>query len=154
MSGAELKSHDTYKKNLIFIYSVVGHNQSTNSIVLDTFGKHFFGKPFIGVFPKDKTPKLKMNQMAILNLDNSDEAGSHWVAICRDPKGTLFYDSFGRHFNTVGFDKKNWTNADLKDREQLSKILNDTIEQADCGQRCLAFMKTYKQLGYEMAKKI
>ena len=45
-------------------------------------GNRIFGVKFRGVFPSDRIPRLNdLTPYAILNLDNSKQSGSHWIAI-------------------------------------------------------------------------
>ena len=37
-------------------------------------------KNYIGTYSKDNCPVLKNNQSTIINLQNSDKSGSHWVS--------------------------------------------------------------------------
>ena len=50
--------------------------RSTTDTQLNKLGKHIFGKLFIGVFPSDKVPKLKVNEMCIINTDDSTQPGN------------------------------------------------------------------------------
>ena len=36
-------------------------------------------KNYIGTYSKDNAPILKNNQSTIINLQNSDKIGSHWI---------------------------------------------------------------------------
>tara|TARA_Y100000034_G_scaffold68846_3_gene83086 strand:- start:316 stop:807 length:492 start_codon:yes stop_codon:yes gene_type:complete len=150
----EIKAHKLYEKELKRMIKLIGHNNTTDNFELDTYGKKLFGKKYVGTHPKDLTPDLKPNQYAIINLDDSDKEGSHWVTIAKFSNGnTLFYDSFGRHSNTLGF-TETYENADTSDREQQSKFIGDKIEQVTCGQRSLAFLSVCNELGYNYAKLI
>ena len=40
-------------------------------------------KHFSGVFSKDKIPLIENNKSLIFNFQNSDQKGSHWVALSR-----------------------------------------------------------------------
>jgi len=40
-------------------------------------------------------PPLKRSQFLVLNLDNLDGEGTHWVALCRRDNRLEYYDSFG-----------------------------------------------------------
>ena len=54
-------------------------------------------KSWLGVFPKDRLPYIFSYPAALIfNTDNSDEPGSHWIAIYfgRNRKAE-FFDSFG-----------------------------------------------------------
>jgi hypothetical protein len=122
----------------------IQNNYTKNSGVtyldqLDQIGRKIFGNKFRGVFPSDKIPKLNgIKRYCILNLDKSDEPGSHWVALAKLQDGeTIFYDSFGRCHTKIIPNLNLSGNGRIinseKDREQT------TVEE-NCGQRCLAFL--------------
>ena len=49
----------------------------------------------IGVFSKDQLPKLQVGSYYV-NMQNSDDGGSHWVLVkVFDKKNALYFDSFG-----------------------------------------------------------
>jgi hypothetical protein len=53
---------------------------------------------FLGVYSKDNLPKkIKINQSVVMNLDNDDGNGTHWVAIYNgdDSDYIEFFDSYG-----------------------------------------------------------
>src|SRR5689334_18280925 len=54
-------------------------------------------KYFLGTFPADKIPKPdRYPASLVVNMDNSDKPGSHWVAMFMPSSQTIFYyDSFG-----------------------------------------------------------
>ena len=53
-------------------------------------------KNFRGVFMRDQLPKNPNNvETGIINLDNSTGAGTHWVAYAIDPRGVIYFDSYG-----------------------------------------------------------
>ena len=45
---------------------------------IDEILKH--DKNYIGTYSKDNVPVLKNNQSTIINLQNSNKMGSHWVS--------------------------------------------------------------------------
>ena len=69
-----------FENNLILLMDFSGSN-STDNIQLHHISEYLFNygkkKPFIGVFPADKMPILKNNDMCIVNTD--DKAGIHWI---------------------------------------------------------------------------
>lgn len=101
-------------------------------------GKHLFGSKFDGVFSADQIPSKFRSIIA--NLDDSDEPGSHWVAIARAPCGRyLVYDSFGRDSDKI-----------LKGKLRALKKVQDTENDAEqdkeednCGARCLAWLDVF-----------
>ena len=53
-------------------------------------------KNFRGVFMRDQLPLKPMkNETGIINLDNSNGEGTHWVAYAIDPRGIVYFDSYG-----------------------------------------------------------
>ena len=49
-----------------------------SNLKIDEILRH--DKNFIGTFPKDNCHVLKNNQSTIINLQDSDKMGSHWVS--------------------------------------------------------------------------
>ena len=50
--------------------------------------------PFRGVYPMDRLPKRQPGAY-VINMDNHDEPGSHWVAVYDDKKNVEYMDSYG-----------------------------------------------------------
>ena len=50
---------------------------------------------FSGVYSKDQIPLIENNKSLIFNLQNSDQKGSHWVALSRKSNNIFISDSFG-----------------------------------------------------------
>jgi hypothetical protein len=60
----------------------------TNFDIIDHFKDNTH---FGGVFGRDNLPKTKNKTFYIVNLNKSDEPGSHWVLIFNN----IYFDSFG-----------------------------------------------------------
>lgn len=53
-------------------------------------------KKFAGVFSKDELPKLKPNKFYIINMQNHEDPGTHWVYLdTLRPNFAYYFDSFG-----------------------------------------------------------
>jgi len=91
----------------------------------------------------DKIPKMKPNQSCIINLDNSSQPGSHWIALFKTPRrGTIIYDSFGRKAKKI-LNKKLYSKNPLESIGKYLETENDAeqrIDESNCGQRCLAWL--------------
>ena len=83
---------------------------TTYGNLLNEKGHLLFGDRFLGVFAADQLPKvkdIKVGEMYIANLDDSDESGSHWIGVYRgsreNPKNKKLYvyDSFGRKSSKI-----------------------------------------------------
>lgn len=118
---------------------------------LDYTGRQMLGNKWGGVYPSDAIPPPQIEKpYIIVNLDKRNEPGSHWVAIAYDKGTNYVYDSFGRKTTKIlpalkqrgGFIKE----AD-RDPEQ-------SVDEDNCGQRCLAWLKVFNDLGKRAALKI
>ena len=53
-------------------------------------------KNFRGVFMRDQLPKKPNNiETGIINLDKNSGPGTHWVGYAIDPRGIIYFDSYG-----------------------------------------------------------
>jgi hypothetical protein len=134
--------------------TVMKKNNTTFLKELDGIGNKLFGVRYKGTFPSDKIPRLNdLSPYCILNLDRSDEPGSHWIALVKDVHNDrcLVYDSFGRTHTKIIPNLRFSGNGRVidtdKDKEQHPKETN-------CGQRCLSFLAIYDKWGYDVAKLI
>ena len=50
---------------------------------------------YLSTFSKDEIPSIENNKSLIFNLQNSNQAGSHWIALSRNNKDIFIFDSFG-----------------------------------------------------------
>ena len=133
---------ELYNQYLQRITRCLGKNGVTYSSELHKLGKQLFPSRWMGVFARDTIPQDSHGYM-IVNLDNSHEPGSHWVAVAH----TMFYDSFGRHSSTeLGFTHQRYTNTE-DDAEQH-------VHELNCGARCLAWLCVYHLHGPSVAKTI
>ena len=55
-------------------------------------------KSYLNTFSKDEIPLIENNKSIIFNLQNSNQPGSHWIALSSKNKSIFIFDSFGiRH---------------------------------------------------------
>ena len=58
--------------------------------------KYFENKPrFNGVFSRDNIPKKIKDGACTINLDEYEDAGTHWIALFCNRSETVYFDSFG-----------------------------------------------------------
>lgn len=126
-------------------------NKETSTNELNSIGKKLFKNKFVGVFPSDKIPKMKNNQYAIINLDKSDQSGSHWVSIVKSKNGIYIYDSFGRRTIKILPSLKQSGNGMILETENDAE--QKEIEE-NCGQRSLASLCVYDNFGHNGLKYI
>lgn len=58
--------------------------------------------------------KPKLNESAIINLDDKENAGTHWTAYIKRGKKILYYDSFGSLVPPLELINYFGKNADIK----------------------------------------
>jgi hypothetical protein len=68
----------------------------TTNYVLERYAKDLGIRHFRGVFMKDVIPKRsRKRECGIVNLQNQNESGSHWVGYFKNEKHTIYFDSYG-----------------------------------------------------------
>ena len=67
-----------------------------SNLKIDEILKH--DKNYIGTFSKDNCPVLKNNQSIIINLQDSDKNGSHWICYKKINDKIFYFDSYAVSF--------------------------------------------------------
>lgn len=105
-----------------------------------SFGKNI--KNFRGCFMKDELPKRPWkNECGILNLNNSNQPGSHWVAWVKNDKKKIYFDSYGdcnppkEVVKYLGKDNLFYTTGKFQDYD----------DPPMCGHLCLDFISNFKK---------
>lgn len=120
--------------------TLLGHNHTTGSDelqkIIDTIK---FNNRIVGVFPYDMMPTLQIGQSCIINTDNHNQPGQHWVAIYRyDELSYLFFDSYGRVCeNVIPKLKKQLGNANIISTKHVRQ---SGYIQSFCGQMSLSWL--------------
>ena len=103
-----------FENNLMLLTDLLG-SKSTDNEQLLIVGRALFDKKFKGVYSSDQIPKLKNNEMCIVNTDDSSGSGVHWISLYRYKNKTYFYDSFSRSKNELSkfWKNKTWIEANI-----------------------------------------
>ena len=139
-----------YNKILKDITDAMG-DKSTFLSELNGVGRKLLGVKFHGVYPSDKIPRLNdLSPYCILNLDKSNEPGSHWVALAKleDKNASVIYDSFGRDHMKIIPNLQYSGNGRIIQPEDDSE---QHVLQMDCGQRCCSFLLFLDRYGIKNA---
>ena len=130
---------------------MMGKKTTTDNFELVQAGTQLLGDKFAGVYSSDQRPALsKKKPYAILNTKPTSSGGGHWVALARMPSTgkIMHYDSFGRPhqqlFPSRWEDEAVDTELDVEQDERTT----------ECGQRSLAWLLLFDQLGSSAAKMI
>ena len=120
---------------------MIGHMNTTGEDELRIAGNTLFGVNFQGVYAADElmVPRLLNDkQCCICNLSPRSSGGSHWIALAQDGDDLLVYDSFGRVV----------ADGDVLHTENDPE---QSLLEMNCGQRCLAWLCIFQQLGRQAA---
>jgi len=135
---------------LLHTHGVTYQNQ------LNNFGKRIFGRRFAGVFASDRIPKLNsIKDMAIVNLDTSNEPGSHWIGMYKKPDShnIYVYDSFNRKVSHILPTFTRYTPYHIEAIKSDKYVKQGNFE-SNCGQRCLTWLILVDKYGIEKVSKL
>ena len=72
-------------------------DQGLTNFQLEKLAKYLKINNFRGVFCRDTLPKVPNEKEAgIVNLNKSQEPGSHWISYYKDGSKRIYFDSFGQ----------------------------------------------------------
>ena len=91
---------------------------------------------YIGTFSKDNVPLLKNNQSTIINLQDSDQPGSHWVSYKKIGNKIFYFDSYG-----VGFISDIITKQYPNHKFICNIYRIQSMDSNQCGRFCILFVK-------------
>lgn len=122
---------------------------------LDSIMKVFIKKNYIGAIPYDYYPLDKNGQSyAILNTDNSNKGGEHWLGVYRKNNTLYVYDSFARQLDRLIPDFCNRMIDNGCKIIQVNKKLDQANDQQDCGLRAAVWLMCVDQDGIKKASLI
>ena len=92
---------------------------------------------YIGTYSKDSVPILKNNQSTIINLQDSDKNGSHWVSYKKINNKIFYFDSYAVSF-IPDIIKNQYPNHKF-----ICNIYRiQSIDSNQCGRFCILFIKS------------
>ena len=109
---------------------------------------------FRGVFMRYGLPSRKHTiECGIMNLNKSNQIGSHWVCFVRDKKDRIYFDSFGQ-ITPLELQKYLKTKQEFKNNTPVIKRNTDIVQRINthvCGRLCLVFLTSLmrEQLNFQ-----
>ena len=106
-----------------------------SNLKIDEKLKH--DKNYIGTYSKDNCPVLKNNQSTIINLQDSDKSGSHWVSYKKINHKIFYFDSYAVSFipDTI---KKQYPNHKF-----ICNIYRvQSMDSIQCARYCISFIRS------------
>lgn len=107
------------------------------NIQLEKFARNIVPH-FRGVFMRDKLPTKirRTHESGIVNLDNNNGPGTHWVAYVKRNERVDYFDSFGNLRPPVELINYFGKDTQITYNHTRFQKFNETI----CGQLCLNFL--------------
>ena len=110
-------------------------NYPVTNLKIDEILKH--DKEYIGTYSKDNVHVLKNNQSTIINLQNSDKSGSHWVSYKKIGNKIFYFDSYAVAY-IPDIIKNQYTNHKF-----ICNIYRvQSMDSIQCGRFCILFVKS------------
>ena len=109
---------------------------------------------FRGVFMRDELPKNSNPiECGIMNLNKSEQIGSHWVCFVRNKKDRIYFDSFGQ-ITPLELQKYLKTKQEFKNNTSIIKRNTDIVQRVNthvCGHLCLVVLTSLmrEQLNFQ-----
>ena len=98
--------------------------------------KKEYYKNYIGKFSKDNVPLLKNNQSTIINLQDSDKKGNHWVSYKKIGDKMFYFDSYG-----VAYIPDIVENQYPNHKFICNIYRIQSIDSNQCGRFCILFVR-------------
>ena len=106
-----------------------------SNLKIDEILKH--DKEYIGTYSKDNVHVLKNNQSTIINLQDSNKNGSHWVSYKKIGNKIFYFDSYGVAY-VPDIIKKQYS----KHKFICNIYRIQSIDSNQCGRFCILFVKS------------
>lgn len=139
-----IEAETLYNSCYKYVLAYFKDENTTYGRDLDRICHKVLDKNFLGVFAVDEIPIeiLDYSHLFIVNLDRSDQPGSHWIAVGGTGHSFIIFDSFGRKSSEIvpKLTYYFYTFDTEHDAEQDDKENN-------CGQLCVAWLLLHNLFG-------
>lgn len=132
----------------------IDDSKGLTNFELIEYAKKLKIKNFRGVFMRDTLPLVAHNnECGIVNLNTSNQEGSHWVSYLINGSQRIYFDSFGQ-VTPIELQKYLKTKAEWNGNLQVIQRNTDIVQHLNthiCGHLCLFILTslTRKQLTYQ-----
>ena len=126
------------------IFDVSIQDRPLTNIELSTYAQEREIPNFRGVFMRDAIPQYPFNiECGIVNLNTSDQSGSHWLCYYRNGSDRFYFDSYGQ-ITPVEIQRYLKTGSEFKRGSEVIQRNTDIVQAANtsvCGHLCLFVLK-------------
>ena len=96
-----------------------------------------YDKNYIKTYSKDNVPILKNNQSTIVNLQDSDQKGSHWISYNKIGNEIFYFDSY-----TIPFIPNVIKNSYPNHKFICNIYRVQSLDSVQCARFCILFVKS------------
>ena len=138
---------------LVYGFNIPDANGLTNFELIE-YVKRLKIENFRGVFMRDTLPRQSnSNECGIVNLNTSNQEGSHWVCYVINGSKRIYFDSFGQ-VTPIELQRYLKTKTELDKNQQVIQRNTDIVQHLNthvCGHLCLFVLTalTREQLSYQ-----
>ena len=115
------------------------------NVDLQEYARRLGIKHFRGVYMRDTLPENPNRQeCGIVNLNTSDEQGSHWVCYSKDGSTRIYFDSFGQ-VTPMEIQRYLKTKRELSSGKGVIQRNTDIVQHTNthvCGHLCLFVLRS------------
>ena len=113
------------------IFNVSIPDRPLTNIELSTHARELEIPHFRGVFMRDTLPQYPFNiECGIVNLNTSDQPGSHWVWYYRNGSDRFYFDSYGQ-ITPVEIQRYLKTGSEFKRGSEVIRRNTDIVQAAN-----------------------
>ena len=106
-----------------------------HSLTNTEISEYYANEPrFNGVYSRNNLPKTIKKGAYVINLDEYENTGTHWISLFVKPKYTVYFDSFGIEHIPTEINK--FSNNDIEGN--ISRI--QAYDSIMCGYFCIEFI--------------
>ena len=127
-----------------YISNVSIPDRPLTNIELSTYARELEIPYFRYIFMRDTLPQYPVNvEIGIVNLNTSNQAGSHWVCHYRNGSDTFYFDSYGQ-ITRVEIQRYLKTGSEFKRGSEVIQGNTDIVQAVNMsvyGHLCLFVLK-------------
>ena len=128
------------KGNSLSIPSQTSNANGLNNFDIIKIVQHLNIPEFRGVYMRDQLPVTpNEKESGIVNLNTSQQTGSHWVGYFKDGAKRMYFDSFGQ-ITPLEIQKYLKTKKEFENKDPVIERNTDIVQQPNtniCGHLCI-----------------
>lgn len=117
----------------------ISDRQPLTNIKIEQYARRFGIPHFRGVFMRNRLPnRIHRKERAVVNLDNDNGPGTHWVAYKKNGRQVIYFDSYGNL--PPPMEMVSYFHSSGASHIQYNYNVFQKFNTVNCGQLCLYFL--------------